>query len=128
LPEPTAVSEPFWSGLRERWVRIQRSRKTGEYVFYPREVSPYGAEDVLEWADVSGRGTVYSYTVARRATAPQWEGDVPYVIAIVELEEGPHLTANIIECEPEDVAIGMAVKAMFVDVTDEVTLLQFRPA
>ena len=127
LPEPSEVSRPFWDGLRERRVRMQRSRRTGEYVFYPREVSPFGAGDVLEWAEVSGRGVVYSYTVARRATAPQWEGDVPYVIAIVELEEGPHLTANIVDCEPEAVRIGMAVEAAFVDVTPEVTLLQFRP-
>lgn len=128
LPEPTAVSQPFWDAARRHRLVLQRSRKTGKYIFYPRAVSPFGAGDELEWVEASGRGTVYTYTVARRPTAPQWAADVPYVIAIVALEEGPHLTANIVDCDPGDVAIGMAVTALFADVTPEVTLVQFRPA
>ena len=76
---------------------------------------------------MSGRGTVYSYTVARRATAPQWANEPPLVIAIVELEEGPHLTANIVDCNPDDVMIGMPVDVAYQDVSPEVTLVQFRP-
>jgi uncharacterized OB-fold protein len=71
---------------------------------------------------------VYSYTVARRPTGPQWAADVPYVIAIIELEEGVHLTANIVECDPESVRVEMPVEVTFHDVTPEVTLPQFRPA
>jgi uncharacterized protein len=128
LPEPTEVSRPFWEAAREHRLLIQRSKKTGRFVFYPRAVSPFGAGDTLEWVEVSGRGTVYSFTVARRATAPQWAEDGAYVIAIVRLAEGPHITANIIGCSPEAVSIGMSVVAEYQDVTPEVTLVQFRPA
>jgi hypothetical protein len=128
LPEPTAVSQPFWDAAREHRLVLQRSKKTGKFVYYPRSVSPFGPNDELEWQEVSGRGKVYSYTVARRPTAPQWANEGPYVIAIVELEEGPHLTANILGCSPDDVRIGMEVTASFEDVTAEVTLVQFRPA
>ena len=127
LPDPNPVTRPFWDAAREHRLRLQRSRKTGAYVHYPRAVSPFGADDELTWEDVSGRGHVWSYTVARRATAPQFEADVPYVIAIVELEEGPHMTANISGCDPGSVRVGLPVEAAFVDVTPEVTLVQFRP-
>jgi uncharacterized OB-fold protein len=128
LPEPTEVSRPFWQAAKEHRLLIQRSVKTGKYVFYPRAVSPFGAGDELEWVEAAGRGTVYSFTVARRPTAPQWAADGPYVIAIVELEEGVHMTANIVDCAPEDVRVGMPVVVTYQDVTLEVTLPQFRPA
>lgn len=128
LPEPTTFSRPFWEAARAHRLVLQRSKKTGKHIFYPRNVSPFGADDELEWVDASGRATVYSYTVARRPTAPQWADEGPYVIAIVELEEGPHMTTNIVDCAPEDVRIGMPVVAKFDDVTPEVTLVHFRPA
>lgn len=127
LPEPTAATRPFWDAARQHRLLLQRSKRTGAYVYYPRVVSPYGPGDELEWVEVSGRGSVYSYTVARRPTGPQWSGDVPYVIAIVELEEGPHLTANILGCDPAQVTIGMPVAASYEDVTEDITLVQFRP-
>lgn len=128
LPDPTPVSQPFWDAARRHQLLIQRSKKTGKHVFYPRAVSPHGPDDELEWVAASGLGTVYSYTVARRPTAPQWAGEGPYVIAIVELAEGPRLTTNIVGCDPDDVRVGMAVEAAWDDVTPEVTLLKFRPA
>jgi len=128
LPEISEVTRPFWDAAKEHRLVIQRSRGTGKYVFYPRAVSPFGPGDELEWVDVSGRATLYTYTIARRPTGPQWAGDVPYVIAIVELEEGVHMTANIVDCDPERVEIGMPLVATYQDVTPEVTLVQFRPA
>lgn len=127
LPDPNPVTRPFWDAAREHRLCLQRSRKTGRYVYYPRAVSPFGVDDELEWVEVAGRGQIYSYTVARRPTAPQWAADVPYVIAIVELDEGPHMIANVVDCDPDTVRIGMAVEAVYQDVTPEVTLVQFRP-
>ena len=127
LPDPTTATAPYWAALREHRLMLQRSTKTGRFVFYPRAVSPFGKDDTLEWVEASGLGTVYSYTIARRPTAPQWADDGPYVVAIVALAEGVHLTANIIDCDLESVRIGMPVVAAFADVTSEVTLLQFRP-
>jgi len=127
LPDPTPTTQPFWDSLREHKLRLQRSKKTGNYIYYPRNVSPYGPKDELEWTDCSGKGSLYSFTIARRPTGPQWSEDGAYIIAIIELAEGPHLTANLLNCSPEDVKIGMAVRATFQDVTPEVTLLQFEP-
>jgi uncharacterized OB-fold protein len=128
LPDPTPASRPYWEAAREHRLKIQRSKKTGEHIFYPRATSPFGPDDELEWVEVSGKGTVYSYTIARRPTSPAWANEGPYAIAIVELDEGPHLTANIIDCPVDDVRIGMKVEVAFQDVTPEVTLVQFRPA
>jgi len=71
---------------------------------------------------------VYSYTVARRPTHPAFADRVPYVIAIVELEEGPRMTTNVVGCEPDDVHIGMPVRATFEDVDEEIALVCFEPA
>jgi uncharacterized OB-fold protein len=128
LPEPNPVSKPFWDAAKEHRLLLQRSRRTGKWVFYPRAVSPFGAGDALDWTRASGRGTVASFTVARRPTAPQWAGDGDYVIAIIELEEGVHMTGNVVECDPDTVRVGMPVEAVFTDVTPEITLVQWRPA
>jgi uncharacterized OB-fold protein len=128
LPDPNPVTAPFWEAARDHRLILQRSRKTGRYVFYPRAVSPFGAGDTLEWVPASGRGTVYSFTVARRPTAPQWSADTPYVIAVIELEEGVRMTANLVDCDPGAVRVGMPVEVTFADVTPGVTLVQWRPA
>ena len=127
LPEMSPVSKPFWDAAKEHRLLIQRSQKTGKAVFYPRPVSPYGPKDELEWVEATGKGMVYSYTVARRPTAPQWANEGPLVIAIVELEEGARMTTNIVQCDPDSVHIGMAVTVVFEDVTPEVTLVKFKP-
>jgi len=80
----------------------------------------------LRWEKVSGRGTVYSYTVVRRAGIPGFEKDVPYVFAIVELDEGPRIATNTVGVEPEKVRIGMEIEATFDDVTPEITLVKFK--
>ena len=128
LPQPTPVTQPFWDAAKERRLSIQRCASCNRYVFYPRPLCPYCGSAELTWTDVSGRGVVYSYTIARRATMRAFAEEVPYVIAIVELTEGPHMTTHIVDCEPEAVTIGMPVEATFEDANDEVTLVKFRPA
>lgn len=128
LPQPTPISQPFWDAAREHRLSIQRCASCDRYLFYPRPLCPHCGGAELAWTEVSGRASVYSYTIARRPTARAFELDVPYVIAIVELAEGPHMTTNVIGCDPESVRIGMPVEAAFDDVTDEVTLVKFRPA
>jgi hypothetical protein len=96
------------------------------YLFYPRHLCTTCGSDDLPWGAVTGRGTVFTYTVARRPTHPGLADSVPYVIAVVELEEGPKLTTNLIGIDPDDVEIGLSVQATFEDVGDA-TLVQFRP-
>lgn len=127
LPQPTPLTAPFWKAARRRELMIQRCRACARHVFYPRvNCTHCGARD-LEWVRASGRGTVYTYTVARRPTHPAFADKTPYVIAIVELDEGPRMTTNIVGCDPEAVRIGMAVEAVFEDVSAETTLVMFRP-
>jgi uncharacterized OB-fold protein len=127
LPQPTPLTQPFWDAAKQHRLSLQQCASCSQYIYYPRAVCPHCGGADLEWKDVSGRGTVYSYTVARRPTARAFEPDVPYVIAIVELAEGPHLTTNVIDCWPDDVRVGMAVEVAFDDVTEDVTLVKFKP-
>ena len=80
----------------------------------------------LEWHEASGKGTVYSFSVNHRAPHPGFADEIPFVLAIVELEEGPRMMTNIVECNPDSVKIGMAVEVTFEDVTEEVTLPKFK--
>ena len=128
LPAPSPVSQPFWEGLRERELRIQRCADCGRHVFYPRSVCPHCLSEELAWVNASGRGTLYSYTIVRRAMNPAFQADVPYVFAIVELEEGPRVTTNIVNCDLGSLRVDMPVKAVYDNVTPEVALLKFEPA
>ncbi|GBD12944.1 hypothetical protein HRbin24_00965 [bacterium HR24] len=127
LPQPTETSRPFWEGARRGELRLQRCRSCGEYVFYPRSLCPHCLSPELGWTTASGRGHVYTYTVVRRPAHPGFRDEVPYVLAIVELEEGPRLTTNIVGVAPEEVRIGMPVEAVFEPATEEITLVKFRP-
>ena len=127
LPRPTALSQPFWDAARQHELHVQRCTACGTHVFYPRYNCTSCGSRGLDWVRASGRATVYTFTVARRPTHQAFADKTPYVIAIVELDEGPRLTTNIIGCEPDDVRIGMPVEASFEDTDDEVTLVTFRP-
>jgi len=127
LPEPSAVSAPFWEGLNAGELRLQRCVTCSRYVFYPRSVCPHCLSDQLEWQTASARGRLYSYTIVRRAMNPAFAADVPYVFAIVELKEGPRVTTNLINCAPEYARVDMPVKAAYDSVTSEIALLKFEP-
>ncbi|NOT58005.1 MAG: hypothetical protein HOP18_25655 [Deltaproteobacteria bacterium] len=128
LPHPTAVTRPFWEAAKRHELQIQQCGACHAHVFYPREVCPECLSPELGWVKVSGKGTLYSYTIAQAPTHHSFTEDVPYVIAIVELAEGPHLTSNIVGCPIESLKVDMPVVASFVDVTPDITLVKFRPA
>lgn len=126
-PRPTATSQPFWDAAARHELWIQRSTTTGEYVFYPRLHSPFGPHDCLEWVQVSGRATLDSYVISHRP-APGFADDVPYVIAIVKLLEGPRMLTNIVgvDARPEDLVLDMELEVCFEDRTSSSVPL-FRP-
>ena len=97
-------------------------------IFYPRYNCPDCGSVNLDWEDSSGRGTVYTYTIARRPTQRAFAEAGPYVIAVVELDEGPHVTTNIVGCDPEEVTIGMPVEVTFEPERDGVAIPLFQPA
>jgi len=126
LPKPTPTSRPFWEAARRHELSLQRCAACGKFIYYPRDRCPYCFSDRLEWQRLSGRGKVYSYTVVRRASSFAF-ADAPYVLAIVELEEGPRMTSDIV-APPEKVRVEMPVEVCFDDVTPEHTLVKFKPA
>ena len=128
LPEPTPTTKPFWDAAHKHVLSIQRCQGCGVHIFYPRPACPECGSVELEWKEVSGRGTLYSFTIARRPTARDFADKVPYAIAIVELEEGPHIATNVVGCDPETLRIGQPLEAVFEDVSDEISLVHFRPA
>lgn len=127
LPVIDGESRPFWQAAREKRLKIMRCRACGRHFFYPRELCPHCHSAAVEWTRASGRGTIYTFTIARRPAGPAFKPDVPYVVALVELDEGPRLMTNIVAADVEKVRIGQKVEAVFEDVTDEVTLVKFAP-
>lgn len=127
LPAIDVESRPFWQGARARQLKIMRCRGCGKHFFYPRELCPFCQSDAPEWVTASGRGTIYTFTIARRPAGPAFKADVPYVVALVELEEGARMMTNIVTSDVAKVRIGQKVSAVFDDVTDEVTLVKFAP-
>ncbi len=126
LPQPTPLTRPFWDAARAHRLLMPRT-KDGRFFWYPRALAPGPLQEDWEWAEVSGRGAVYSFTIDRRGSHPSFASMTPYVIAIVELDEGPRMTTNIVGCPTESVHIGMRVEASFDDVTEDTTLVMFRP-
>ncbi len=128
LPVPTPTSQPYWDALRKHRLVLQYSPSNDQWVYYPRNLAPGTLADDLEWREASGEGFVYTFTVARRATAPAWQGAEPQLIAVVELDEGPKVTTELTGVAPEAIRIGMRVRAVFDDIPGrDVTLLRFAP-
>ncbi|HKZ79874.1 MAG TPA: Zn-ribbon domain-containing OB-fold protein [Pyrinomonadaceae bacterium] len=128
LPKPDQDSVAYWEAARRHELLLQQCSACNKFRFYPRCICPYCFSDKFEWRQAAGRGTVYSFTIIHRAPFPAFRDKVPYVLALIELTEGVRMMTNILECEPNMVEIGMPVEVTFEDVTEEVTLPQFRPA
>jgi uncharacterized OB-fold protein len=129
LPVPDPVTQPYWDGLNAGELRIQRCRACTKAVFYPRALCHHCGSRDLEWITCSGRGKLYAFTIAHRGTPAAFKGSTPYVVAMVDLEEGARVMTNLIDVEPtpEAVKIGMPVAVVFEKASDTITLAKFRP-
>ncbi|NIV77069.1 MAG: hypothetical protein GWN37_20215 [Gammaproteobacteria bacterium] len=128
IPVPTPVSEPFWEGCQRGEFLLQHCRSCDAKQFYPRSVcSACGASD-LAWRAASGEGQIVTYTVVRRAIMEAFAERVPYVVAIVRLAEGPQLMSHVIDCDPDTVRIGAAVRLDFERLGEDASLPVFRLA
>jgi uncharacterized OB-fold protein len=130
LPRPLNpdLTRPFWEAAKRHELVLPRCTRCGRYHFYPREICPYCFAQQLEWVPVSGRGRIYTYTVIHQPENRAFRDDVPYVHAIVRLEEGVLMLTNIVGCSIAEVRVDMPVVAVFDDVTPEWTLVKFKPA
>ena len=127
IPRPKPETAAWWDGCRHHELLIQSCTTCGHRQFYPRIICTACMNDSLEWVRSSGRGQVITFTICRRAVSGAYADDVPYVIALVRLEEGPTMMSNIIECDPGSVVSGMPVEVVFEKRTEEITIPQFRP-
>ena len=125
IPRRIPIAAPYFDGAREGRLVLQRCPRDG-FFFYPRARCPICLGEDWKWETVSGRGTVYSYTVDRVGLDPAQQGQLPLIIAAVELEEGPRLTTRIVGCAPEAVSVGLPVEVRFEDLGRE-TLIHFTP-
>lgn len=130
LPMVTPENERYWQGARahELWLRYCNScQKT---FFYPRDICPIDGSRDVTWKQASGRATLYTYAIVHRAPTPAFRGDVPFMTAIVELEEGGRMMTNLVGIAPDPnvIKVGMPVVVAFDDRTDEISMPVFRPA
>jgi uncharacterized OB-fold protein len=127
LPDVTdPVMRPFWRACREHRLMIQRDRRTGAVHWPPKPAYWKGGR--LEWIEASGRGEVYSYVVAHPPFLPAFRDQLPHILVLVQLDEGPRLVGYMVGCRPEEMSFGMKVRVVFRDLTDEVSLPVWEPA
>lgn len=111
-PDPGPDDAPFWSAAAEGRLVLPRCRDCDTVIWYPRSFCPDCHGTSVEWFDATGGGTIYSYTVSHRGMGP-WASHAPYVIAYVELDEGPRVLTNIVGADPGQIKIGDRVRAVF---------------
>jgi uncharacterized OB-fold protein len=127
LPVVRSFTKPFWDATREKRLLLQYDRVAQAYQFYPRATSIFtGKASNLEWREVSGRGKIFTYTIARRARPPFREHE-PFWLAMVTLDEDVNIMANIVGCTVEQMKIGLRVKPHWAPLADGRNLLLFEP-
>jgi uncharacterized OB-fold protein len=127
LPVIDEESRGFWEACGRHELQLQRCGACGRLRHPPRAVCPACLSSEVQWVRASGRGAVYSFTVTHQNHAPAFRRRLPYVLAIVELEEGVRLMTNVVGCEPDAVRIGMPVEVEWEDVGPGLSLPAFRP-
>ena len=128
IPGITGETKPFWDAARRDELMIQHCDECNKYQWYPRGFCSNCWSQNIKYVKASGKGTVWTYTVTYQNRSPGFNEEVPYVLALVELEEGVKLFTNIIECRIQDVSIGMPVQVTFVPATQEIHVPMFKPA
>lgn len=128
LPIPNPDTQPFWDGCARGELLLQRCLSCRTYRHPPSPRCHVCLSANHEWIRASGRGALYSYVVVHHALNPAWEEDVPYIVAIIELAEGPHIMSNLVDVPKDRVSIGMALTVCFQRASDEFVLPKFRPA
>lgn len=126
LPAIDNDTRYFWEQCKKEKLVIQQCETCNKYIFYPRSICPHCMSDQVKWVESTGKGTIYSYTVARRPGGPGFKDDVPYVIALIELNEGVRMMSTIIDCAISDLACDLPVEVVFDEVTEDVTLPKFK--
>lgn len=126
VPVPDEVTAPYFAAAARGEFLLQRS-PDGHYQHYPRPHSLDGS-GTPEWVAGSGKGTVYTYSIIRQMGIPAFKHKTPYVVAMVELAEGPRMLGAVLDVDPEDVYVGMPVEVVMLRVQPDLGVPFWRPA
>ena len=127
LPVPSIESQPYWNGLRERRLLMPRCDACGTHWFPPTLLCPSCSTKKWSWTAVSGRGRIFSYVVYHRIYHPGFADEIPYAVAVIQLDEGPRLVSNVIGVAPDQLVCDMPVEVVYQPVTDNITLPKLKP-
>jgi uncharacterized OB-fold protein len=130
LPRPLnpVLTQPFWEAAKRHELQIPRCQTCDHIFFYPRSECPRCFATNVEWVRVSGRGRLHSYTIVYQPANAAFRADAPHIYAVVQLDEGPRIVSNVVQCKLDEVRVDMPLVAVFDDVTPEWTLVKFKPA
>ena len=129
VPAPDPDSAPFWAGCREHRLMLQKCGACGAFRYPPGPLCPHCRAREARWVQSAGRGKVYSWIVVTHPVPKEvYAADVPYVVALIELDEGVRIASNIVGCTPAEVRGDMRVEVRFDEVAPGVTLPRFGPA
>jgi len=127
LPEINGDNKEFWIGCKEHELRFQKCKACGHVRWPASVICPLCYSQEFQWIVARGIGKVYSFVAYHVAYHPEFENEVPYVVADVELEEGPRLLTNIVDCRLDEVKCDMPVEVTWEDITEEFSLPKFKP-
>jgi uncharacterized OB-fold protein len=129
IPKPTPETKPFWDAAKQRKLLIQRCDDCGGHYFYARPLCPLCLSRSVKWVEASGRGRLHTFVVNQRGPRG-FPAEGPFVVGIVELEEGVRMMSNIVgvDPDPKNLRCEMPVEVVFEDITDDITLPKFKPA
>ena len=127
IPVPGPESVPFWEGAKNHQLMAQKCLRCHHHWFPPSSVCTSCGSRDIEWVELSGKGTVFSFVVFHRLYHKGWDGEIPYVVGVIELKEGARMLSNVIGVPVENVKCDMPVEVVFDDVTEKLTLPKFKP-
>ena len=125
IPAVNADSQPYWDAARARRLILKSCPACKQPHFPPRHLCPRCWTPATDWIESKGEGSVYSFTVMRRAPLPEFAARVPYVVALIDLDEGPRMLANIVSEGALDVRVGERVRVNFEECRDGIVVPQF---
>ena len=125
-PRPAPESLPYWQAARDHRLALPKCDDCGKFWVPPTRTCPHCLSSRFQFSDVSGKGKIYSFVTYHRVYRPAFAQDVPYVVALIELDEGPRLLSNIIGVSPDEVACEMKVEVVFDDYDEEISIPKFK--
>ena len=120
--------EPFWAGCARGVLLIQRCARCDHFRYPPSPICRSCLSPDHLWVEVSGKGTLFSFVVAHRALDPYWKGELPYLVGVIELAEGPRMLSNLVGMRVDQVEIGMALSVVFESITEGIVVPRFKPS